>query len=220
MAPRTHTRRPAGRSQNVDCIRLPESLRAMLVRLSLEQRTTLARRLHDRLYAPATAAEHRVAELGFLSLLLNEKPQPPERLPIVERKDYEARRKTDAPNAPRAALLVNRYGSWRHACWAAWGLLADGRSSMGAWPWPRGAAGNYTPDGCIDAVRECAEALGRIPTSSDYQQWARTRRRTARLRGSGGAPPSFNVVVQALASDEPDRHRWERVRGLAFGSGT
>ena len=102
-------------------------VRAMIAVLPENAAAEIARALHANLNAPPTAADYRVKELGFLARLLDEKPQPPDRLPYIARKLYEARRATDAAFAPPAARLQERFGSWSRACHAAWGLLEDGR---------------------------------------------------------------------------------------------
>src|SRR4051812_709019 len=100
-------------------------LRAMLNRLNPASKQEFTRRLHARVHAPKAAAERRLADLGYLAGLLDERPQPPERLPYIERKIYDQRRPLEAPEAPLTARLTERYGSWERACYAAWGLLDD-----------------------------------------------------------------------------------------------
>lgn len=193
------------------------TLRAMLFLLPLEQKELLARRLHDQLYRPATAREHRLAELGYLAWLLDETPQPPDRLPLIERRSYEARRFRDCPTAPRAAALVHRYGSWSRACWAAWGLLPDGRNAWGGQPWwSNRPANSYGAEDCVRAVKACALSLDRLPTSTDYQTWARARRRASRNRGRQNEEPSINVVLRILAPRRRERNGWRMVLSRVF----
>jgi hypothetical protein len=190
----------------------------MLSMLPFEQKESLARRLHDQLFAPAGARERRVSELGFLAALLDQTPQPPERLPVIERQDYEARREAERPTATRAALLVERYGSWRRACWAAWGLLADGRKAMGGSPRPHVRPYEGFTKPAVDAVRACADAIGRAPSTRDYKEWADARRRKARDRGATPDVPSYNAVLRTLAPDRKNRNGWRLVTSRVFDS--
>ncbi len=200
---------------DVDAVLAP--LRAMVSLLPIEAKHVLARRLHDQLFAPATAGERRIAELGLLAALLDESPQPPGRLPRIERAAYEARRVAEDGAAPRAAVLVERYGSWSRACWAAWGLLADGRNAMGGRPWPQqGRASRFDLNACVDAVRACAAAIGRIPTSKDYTDWARARRRNARDRRAAVDVPLHAVVLRMLAPDRERKNGWRLVIARVF----
>lgn len=80
----------------------------MLGHLEDDQLETFVRAGQARLIAPATALKRRKDELGFLARLLDERPQPPDRLPYVERKAYTARRATESPDAPSAEWLYDR----------------------------------------------------------------------------------------------------------------
>src|SRR5439155_12421133 len=124
-----------------------------------------------RLNAPPSAAERRVKELHFLTRLLEEQPQPLNRLPYVPRKHYDERRATDAPEAPPSARLQERFGSWARACHAAWGLREDGRSFGEEQPWPRPPRRRkpFAIEDAKTSVRQCADAIGRIPSAYQYR---------------------------------------------------
>jgi hypothetical protein len=75
----------------------------------------------------------------------------------------------------------------------------------------------YGTTSCLDSVRACAAAIGRTPTSQDYMNWARARRRNARERGRSPEVPSFNVVLRILAPDRKSRDGWRLVKDRVFG---
>src|SRR4051812_33464443 len=100
----------------------------MLERVSTKSLEEVGRALHEQLNAPPTAAETRVAFLGLLTELLEEVPQLPSELPYVPRTVYDERRAANPSAGPPSARLQERFGSWRRACHAAWGLRSDGRS--------------------------------------------------------------------------------------------
>jgi len=172
------------------------------------------RALHAKLNAPPAAAELRVRELGFLMRLLEERPQYPERLPSMSRKLYDARRTQNPTAAPPSARLQERYGSWIRACYAAWGLLEDGRSWGPGEPWskPTRHPRNYQLDEAIASVRHCADALGHIPSSSEYHEWILNRRRRARQMGQSTRPfVHYSSVMRLLAPDRFGGNGWRLV---------
>lgn len=194
----------------------------MLRRVDPDGRERLARALHQQLNAPTSAAESRVAELGFLARLLEEELQPPDRLPYVDRKVYSERRPREAPAAPSAQWLCERFGSWRRACFAAWGLLEDGRRRSGTYE-PRLAPGRgrparFTAEESVDAVRECANALGYIPSSWDYHRWRLARVRRAKAHGRDLRLPHYNAVIRELAPERSKREGWGIVVEKVFGT--
>ena len=85
------------------------------------------------------------------------------------------------------AVLAERYGSWKLACKAAYGLKPDGRTlgrSHHAWPHP--ARGKpwiepYTVDEVVWAVRRCGLELACRPMSTTYIRWSARKRRLARV---------------------------------------
>jgi hypothetical protein len=194
----------------------------MLDRLDSTARQEFAQRLHQRVHAPEAAAERRLADLGFLTRLLDEQPQRPDRLAYIERKTYEQRRPLEAPNAPLSARLVERYGSWHRACFAAWGLLNDGRNRFGTRRPPGTLPGRhrppaYTADECFSSVRACAAALGKIPSSFEYHLWKIERTRRAKQLGQHVRLPHYRAVIRELAPDRPRRGGWTAVVAIVFG---
>ncbi len=186
----------------------------MLAVLDDDARETLARALHQHVHAPPSASERRVAELGFLSRLLNEQPQPPDRLPYIARKLYDERRERDAPDAPLSARLQEKFGSWPRACHGAWGLLEDGRSWGPGEPWPRPPRHpkDYTPEEAAASVRRCADVLRRIPSSTDYHKWCLNCRRRARDAGQSTRPyVHYASVLRLLAPDRSGGNGWRLI---------
>jgi len=80
-------------------------------------------------------------------------------------------------------------GSFRAACWHAYGLLEDGRWLGPSRPWPTVGVGEYrvraySREEVLDSIRQCAREL-RLTTinSTDYFRWLAAKRRNARLQG-------------------------------------
>jgi hypothetical protein len=195
--------------------------RALLDHLSSEGLKEVGRALHARLNAPPTPAERRVAELRYLTRLLEERPQYPERPPYVPRTVYDERRASEAPDAPPSARLTERYGSWARACRAAWGLLSDGRYFGKAQPWPRppGRPANFTVEEAVASVQECATALGRIPSSHEYTLWVVNRRARARASGEPCRIAKIDAVLRLLAPDRGKGDGWRLVVARVFPHG-
>jgi hypothetical protein len=170
--------------------------------------------LHGKLHAPGHARVRRVAELGLLAQLLTERPQPPEQLPLTERKLYDERQANDTGStAPLSARLVERYGSWKRACYAAWSLLDDGRWTEGGLPWPASPPGKtqehaYTRDEAIASLRQAAESLGRVPSSTAYMRWRQNRLNRARSRGLRLRLAAEKRITDLLVPDVPEGDRW------------
>ena len=193
----------------------------MFHRLDPELRETFLRAVHQHLNAPEAASKRRWRELGFLATLLDKVPQPPDALPHIERQVYERRRATEAPEAPRGAWLCERYGSWKRACYAAWGVLRDGSRRSGTYeprlPMATAASARIRQTNAFVAVRECAEALGHIPSSWEYHRWSLARRRRAKEIGTPLRLPYYKAVLRELAPDAPHREGWSTVSGRVFG---
>jgi hypothetical protein len=200
-----------------------EPLRVMLEGLELPQRELLARKLHEKLHAPPSAADGRWPELGLLASVIGELPQPPERLPYVERQIYEDRRRLVRGGAP-ALQLVKRHGSWKRACYAAWGLLPDGRNAFGGQPWHESQQGKpvrvpFTESECIQSLRKCASAIAHVPTSREYHRWRQTHIRNARARGKHPRLATVNAILRKLARDRLDHgDGWRIVTERVFGA--
>lgn len=186
--------------------------------LDLEEQEVFLRAAHQRLFAPQTFAQRRAAELGFLAKLLDEVPQSPDRLPYVQRAEYDKRRPTEAPDAPLSARLVERYGSWRKACYVAWGLLPDGSNRYIKGPVtgrPRPAP--YTREEAVASVLQCAEAIGHIPSSGEYHTWQLACRRRAREQGRSVRLARYGSMLNLIAPDRTRRNGWQLVVERIFG---
>lgn len=208
---------PAGSSDVV------APLRAMINLLPPEALAEVARALHVKLTAPPTPAERRVKGLGFLAGLLEQSPQYPENLPYVPRRVYDARRAADGSVATPSARLVERFGSWAHACHAAWGLLDDGRSWGPGEPWPRPPRHprNYEAHEAVASVRSCAAALGHIPSSAEYHGWVINRRARGRTAGESTRPfVHYKSVLRLLAPDRSGGNGWQLARRRIFDQQT
>jgi hypothetical protein len=192
-------------------------IRALLDHLSTAGVREIGRALHARLNVPPTAADRRVAELRYLTSLLEERPQYPERLPYVPRTVYDGRRASEARAAPPSARLTERYGSWPRACRAAWGLLEDGRFFGDTFPWPQQRRGaTYSRDEAAAALHECATQLSRIPSSHDYNIWTINRRARARASGEPVRIPCTGTVLRLFAADRSNRNGWRLVLARVF----
>jgi hypothetical protein len=196
-----------------------DTLRVMLDSLSVQGLWELERALTGRLHPVRTAAQERVAELGFLAALLDRCLGPrnskqasedsrsttptgsSNRPRVIARAKYDELRGGDAP---RSALLVDRYGSWRKACRAADGLLQDGRSTGPGKPWRSGrgpaADTQYTDEEIMRCVRACAVALLRRPSSTDYYHWRRAGRAYLQRVGSTERLATVDVVISCFGS--------------------
>jgi hypothetical protein len=198
-------------------------LRAMLAVLPKELREEFAMTLYRVVNAPPPAGKGRVLELHFLARLLDERPQPPETLPYVERTEYDARRRAESESAaPSSSRLVKRYGSWQLACYAAFGIRDDGRRAFGEAPWLRRPIGEgkpkkFTTEECIAAVQECAVALGHVPSGKEFQQWQLAMKRSARALGRTARVASLRAVLRELAPARGQGLGWKAVVQTIFG---
>lgn len=202
---------------------VPAPLLAMIGFLTADQRRTLARCLHQQLNAPPGAEERRITELGFLSQLLNGVPQLPEQLPYFPRQEYGERRATEAPDAPAAAALVKKYGSWRRVCWAAWGVLPDGRKAIGSMASVQSFPGKprparYSIDECVQSVQACATAIGKIPSAGNYKDWQTSVKRRATDQGQSVRIAGSAAVLDRLAPDRVRGSGWRIVISRVFGN--
>jgi len=179
----------------------------------------IGRALHGKLNAPPTAAERRVKMLDLLARVLDEEPQYPDRLPVIPRKVYDARRSENPSFGPPSARLQERFGSWARACHAAWGLLEDGRSWGKGEPWSRPPRHpkNYEIDEAVASVLKCAAALGHLPSSGEYHGWVLNRRAQARARGESTRPfAHYASVLRLLAPDRSSGNGWRLVVARVF----
>jgi hypothetical protein len=117
---------------------------------------------------------------------------------VMPRADYDAHRPAGAPDSRR---LVERYGRWVMVCKAADGLLPDGRYVGVGKPWRTlviheiGRGEIYSAADCLNAIRRCALAIGRRPSSSDYIRWRRQMvRRYPRNDRRRLGLPTYDVI--------------------------
>lgn len=203
---------------NADPLR---SIRAMIDAAPIDAVQEIARGLQDRLYQPQSAAACRVAELGLLAYCLAEQPQDPWLGPQVTADYYDEQRALRATDAPSAETLARRYGSWKRACYAAYGLRIDGSKSESGLPWASSIQGQppripYSREECIESVRLCAEAIGRRPSSSAYATWRRNRRARARAAGEKIRLAPVRRILKLLASERGERDGWRIVLEVAL----
>jgi hypothetical protein len=192
---------------------------AMLDQLDGPALSELERALRGKLAAAQeTPAERRGRRLGFLAELirLTGAARPP-------RTQYDALR---PPTAPSGQELVDEFGSWRKVCRAAAGVLPDGRinrtggTNHPRTPGERQKTEAYTRDEIATAIRRCAYALGRKPTSGSYEQWREREIRKAKRHGQPRPRiPSLETVRRqfdtwraALAAAAIDERALEQAR--------
>jgi hypothetical protein len=170
------------------------------------------------LQCPPTAAEQRIAELSFLSSLLEGPLLDGRDFCDCNRRDYDKVRPTSAPSSRR---LVDTYGSWSRACRAAYGLQADGTTTGPGKPWPNPDRGEprsdvYTREEAIAAVTLCANELraaGLIgaPTSWQYDEWVRRRKLRAKKRGKTLRLPYARNIYRWFSKRVRGRSRWQTI---------
>jgi hypothetical protein len=201
-----------------------DPLAAMLHVLSpLGKRELEAWLAHD-LTEELTPAERRVAELGALAEMLNDlTPEPGWSYAMIKQAEYDRRR---PPEAPAGWILSKRFGGWKRACKAAYGLKQGGRTrgrSYHAWPHEPGRGqprvSEYTFDEVIRAIRRCGLELACRPTSTSYLRWYKTKRRLARERGMSIRIPNIYVIYRHFTANAhfpaSDRARWRRAVSAA-----
>jgi hypothetical protein len=168
-----------------------KTIMSMISALDLAGQTEVHRALTLHIAKPAPQPlQDRWRQLGCLAEMLAEWSEHngrwvtltvwnDEGCPIVGRSDYDAWR---ADQAPPSHDLVAKFGNWLNVCRAAYGLLPDGRWRAGGRPWAQAAIYDrgkrlYTKNDTAQAVRDCALALGRIPSTTDYYEYRRLRLR-------------------------------------------
>lgn len=199
------------------------SIRAMIAAAPLDALLEVARALQNKLNQPESAAARRVAELGLLAVCLDEQPQDPWLSPRVTAEFYDEQRNRRAPHAPSAETLARRYGSWKRACYAAYGVRIDGSKSAPGDAWASGIPGKAptkacTRDECIESVRLCAREIGRRPSSSAYAEWRANRRARMRAAGETARIASVRRILKLLAPRRGERDGWRIVLGVVFDS--
>jgi hypothetical protein len=178
----------------------------MLNELSGAALVELERALRGRLAEPPeTPAQRRAGRLGFLAELIRETGlgRPP-------RITYDQGRPASAPSGQE---LVDEFGSWRKACRAAAGVLPDGRihrpgqSNHPRTPSSRVKTDGYTGDEIVKAIRRCAHAEGRKPTSLAYERWRDRKLGQAKRHGKTRPRiPALPTISRAFG-------RWEHALG-------
>jgi hypothetical protein len=190
------------------------------------------RALRGRLLSVEPPTVRRVRDLSFLRGLLLERES--ERiggdLPYVPSAEYDAERRLRAAAgdavagaAPSSDALRARFKSWTRACLAAFSIDEHG-AWIGPWlPWRHGTDGRsgtsvpYTEEEAIQAVRDCAQAIGRIPSSQHYQPWRSARIERLREVGISARIPNLGAIYRLLAPEtRTDRRRWAMVLNRVF----
>jgi hypothetical protein len=164
--------------------------------------------LRAKLRAAPSRREEREHELGPLHAMLKHAGLLDDPRPRLPRQQYDRDRPLDAP---RGTTLASRYGSWFKACQAAVSLNLAGGTKGAARPWSSKHRGGtrgptFTRKEVIDAVLQCAAAVGRIPSTNLYYDWSARERRRARERGSR------LPRLPAQASVERHFKKWSHVR--------
>jgi hypothetical protein len=162
-----------------------------------------------------TAADKRAAELGALASMLNVlAPRPGWTYPIIKQAHYD---KCRPPAAMTGRVLATKYGGWKRACKAAYGLKPEGRTlgrSHQAWPSPvpRGEprVKPYTREDVVRAVRACGLELACRPSSSTYIRWSAAKRRLARVNNTSARIPTIGAVYRHFPPGVKGE-RWRRV---------
>lgn len=171
----------------------------MLDMLDHDALDDLARVLRAKLGPPReTPKQRRGRRLSFLGELVAR--HGTDLHPHVRRLLYDAERPEQSPSSES---LVEEYGSWLKACRASVGVRPDGRVNRPGGkprdPGPRVKTWAYSEEEFREAIRACARALGRLPTSNAYERWRAGEIRKAR---SGGAPvprlPSGSTIGRNL----------------------
>jgi hypothetical protein len=167
-----------------------EAALAMLNAASAATRREVHTLLSAVFHAPPTAAQLRVAELGFLGSLVAGPVEDGFEFRECDRTHYDNVRPKSAPSSRR---LVDTYGSWSRVCRAAYSLQRVGTSAGPGKPWPtmnrnEPMGAHYTREEALAAVRLCAKelraaGLAGVPTSRQYDEWVRRRKLQAKKRG-------------------------------------
>lgn len=195
-----------------------EIILAMLEIASERTRREIQKLLAAELQPPPTAAEQRLAQLSFLSSLINGPIPAGLEFGECKREEYDKLRPLTAPSSRH---LVETYGSWPRACRAAYGLQEDGSTTGPGRPWPGARRGEprpdqYTREEVIAAVRRCAAELSAAgitsaPTSWQYDEWVRRHKMEAERRSQTVRLPSAAVVYRLFPTRCTGLSRWQVV---------
>ena len=195
-----------------------EIVLAMLAVASERTRREVQKLLAAELQPPPTAAQQRIAELCFLSSLIDGPAADGSEFRQCPREEYDRLRPSEAPASRR---LVETYGSWSRACRAAHGLQADGTTTGPGRPWSvtrlgQRRAKTYTREEAIASVQRCARDLRaagitNAPTSWQYDEWVRRNRLKAERRGQELRLPYTKSVYRSFPKRTPGLTRWQLV---------
>jgi len=195
-----------------------EIVMAMLEAASPRTRREIQKVLAAELQPPPTALQQRLAELSFLSSLIDGPASDGGEFLQCAREEYDRLRPATAPASRR---LVEMYGSWPRACRAAYGLQADGTTTGPGRPWPVAGRGQprarwYTREEVLAAVRRCAQELREAgittaPTSWQYDEWVRRHKLEATRRGQTLRLPYAHTVYRRFPKRRAGLTRWQVV---------
>lgn len=195
-----------------------EIVLAMLEAASERTRHEVQKVLTAELQPPPTAADKRLAQLSFLSSLINGPISAGLEFGECKREEYD---KLRPPIGPSSRHLVETYGSWSRACRAAYGLQPDGTTTGPGRPWPGVRQGEpraqpYTREEVIAVVRRCAEELRAAgitsaPTTWQYDEWVRRHKLEADRRGQTLRLPTATVIYRQFSKRKARLSRWQVV---------
>lgn len=129
--------------------------------------------------------------------------------------EYETERLSPARAGekwPTPSQLSAAYGSWLHACCAAFRLWAEGSHARVAHT-NRHAVRDYAlyrRQHVVEAIHRFRVRFGHWPTQWEYQEWSRLRRRVARLTGQPDPRLPMLQRISELCSS------WDRAVALAI----
>lgn len=182
----------------------------------LELKRALTGQLNER----ESPAERRARRLGPLAELIA--THAPAHTPRIPRTLYDAERPSSAISS---GDLVLEYGSWVKVCRAAEGVLPDGRVRRGDKNRPRNPGIRiqtpaYSRLEITNAIRRCAQWIGRRPTSAMYESWRESelrrvpaqRRPELRLPTLATIERQFGTWAAALAATALDERALADVR--------
>lgn len=168
------------------------------------------KRLLARTLTLPSPAELREARLGLLIDLVTELSGEVPSIELYNQSRAE-RLSENGQRWPAHTTLIRAYGShWLAAVKAAMRVAFEGSNHHVSHDnHHHQFKASYERDECIDAVRQCAEAIGCMPTLSEYNDWAILMRRGARAAGQPEPRlPSRETVIKVWGS-------WERLARAA-----
>lgn len=93
---------------------------------------------------------------------------------------------------PADLTIIKAFGSWQVACEAA-GVKVNPAEG------PR--RGSITSEQCIEAIRECAKDLGRVPSYEKYSKWARAHKKPSGPTVRVKIGPWSKALLQAFGEE-------------------